>query len=272
MTSIPHNHSWQLIDSHAHLDFYKSDELPGVLAAMQEAKTGAITIGTESANWPRLAQLAKDHPQAVAGWTVGLHPGHVQRNWRAEIAKMEELLASEKPVGIGECGLDYFRLEQTPNATETVAWQKAAFDAQLNIIKQSTLPVVIHSRGPGAYADIVAAIDRSGIDWRRFVFHCFSEGAKEIRELNARGARGSFTGIITFKNGQQMREAMVAQGIERLMVETDAPFLAPEPHRGKTNSPAWVGLVADKAAELLGESPQTLRAAALKNTLDFFKL
>lgn len=268
MTSIP----WQLIDSHAHLDFYTLQERPAVLQGMREANTQAISIGTESKNWQKIADIAAENPDVMAGYTVGLHPGHVGENWREEIAVLEEFLQKNKPTGIGECGLDYFRLKETPNAVDVVAWQKAAFDAQLDIIKQNNLPVVIHARGEGAYVDILTAIERSGNDWRRFVFHCFSEGAKEIRELNARGARGSFTGIITFKNGQQMREALLAQPPELLMVETDAPFLAPEPLRGKQNTPANVHLVGKKAAELLGVEADSLLPQIFKTTIDFWGL
>lgn len=268
MTSQP----WKYIDSHAHMDMYTPVERTAVLAAMREAGVGVVSIGTEACNWQTIADIAKENTDVVAGMTAGLHPGHVKENWKEELAVMEKFLSAQKPIGIGECGLDYFRLHETPNAREVVAWQKAAFERQLEIVKQTQLPVVIHSRGEGAFKDIVEIIEKSNVEWTRFVFHCFSEGAKEIRELNARGARGSFTGIITFKNGQQMREALLAQPTELLMVETDAPFLAPEPHRGQQNNPALVPLVAKKAAELLNTSAETLSAQMLKTTKEFFRL
>lgn len=282
------------IDSHAHLDFYNSKDLAEIVQKMRTAQTMAISIGTQSEDWKKIADIASKAPEVVAGYTVGIHPSKVKENWREEIRKLEEflesyLLSNNSPtgiVGVGECGLDYYRLNEAPNglnnknnATDTVKYQKAAFEAQLSIVKNlhssknlsiKNLPVIIHSRGAGAFADIVHMIDKSGNDWSKFVFHCFSEGPAEIRDINARGARGSFTGIITFKNGEQMRQAMLAQGPEKIMIETDAPFLSPEPFRGQPNDPSRVGLVAKKAAELLGMSVESLGQLVLKNTKEFF--
>ena len=264
----------EYIDSHAHLDFYASEELSNVLLRMKAARTAAISIGTQRQDWPKIEELVARNPDTLLGYTAGLHPSEVKEDWREEIKALEEQLAHPKKglLGIGECGLDFFRLDEKANPQETVAWQRAAFDAQLSLIRQTQLPVVIHSRGAGAFAEIVRMIDASGIDWRRFVFHCFSEGPKEISELNARGARGSFTGIITFKNGQQARDAMLAQGVELLMVETDSPYLSPEPYRGQPNDPSRVNWVAKKAAEVLGVSLGELEAKLLKTTREFFNI
>jgi len=128
-------------------------------------------------------------------------------------------------------------------------------------------PVVVHSRG--AFAECVAMIDASGVDWRRVVFHCFTEGAAEIGELNRRGGVGSFTGILTYKTAEGVRSAALAQGLARFMLETDAPYLTPMPHRGKPNEPAFVRHTAEFAAGLFGVSPAELARISAGNARSF---
>jgi TatD DNase family protein len=262
----------QFIDSHAHLDFYKPEERAGVFERMRIAKTAAISIGTQSKDWDEISSIVASAPDCVLGFTVGVHPSEVKENWREEINALETFLSKNNAnvVGVGECGLDFFRLEKEKNATDIVKWQRAAFEAQLSIISQTKLPVVIHSRGAGAFKEIIETIERAKVDWRRFVFHCFSEGPNEVKWLNERGARASFTGIITFKNGQQMRDAMLVQPIELTMIETDSPFLSPEPFRGGQNDPSRVGLVAKKTAELLRIKEEELFPMLIENTKSFF--
>ena len=113
-------------------------------------------------------------------------------------------------------------------------------------------------------------IDASGVDWKKVVFHCFSEGAAEIGELNARGGFGSFTGILTYKNADAVRAAAKAQGLARLMIETDAPFLAPAPHRGKPNEPAYLKHTAEYAAGLFGVSLDELAASTTATAKAFY--
>jgi TatD DNase family protein len=115
-------------------------------------------------------------------------------------------------------------------------------------------------------------IDASGVDWRRVVFHCFSEGAAEMGELVRRGAYGSFTGVLTYKNAESAREAMRAQGLARLMIETDAPYLTPVPHRGKANEPAYLRHTAEYAATVLGVSYQELAETTTRTARSFFGL
>lgn len=265
------------IDSHAHLDVYNPHDLPGVLQRMRNTDTYAITMGTHAGDWPTIRALAQQVPDLLS-YAIGLHPSEVKPDWQAQLSLLEKILsettkaAKNAPVAIGECGLDYYKLEEHPNPREFVENQKKAFAAQLSIIKSCGLPVVIHSRGEGAFAEILSAIDTSRVDWTKVVFHCFSEGPSEIRELNARGGRGSFTGIITFKNGQKAREALLAQDPGLLMIETDSPFLSPEPYRGQPNEPARVGLVAAKVAGLLGIPMKNLAVQLRTATENFFEL
>ncbi len=263
----------QFIDVHAHLDFCKPEELVAVLERMRAERVAAISAGTHSGDWTVISEIAQAHPDEVLGITAALHPIETKENWRDELAALEKFLSAGHPVvGIGECGLDFFHLRELPNARELATLQREAFAAQLSIIGASGLPAQIHSRGEGAFREILAMVDRSGVDWTKISFHCFAEGPDEIRELNARGARASFTGIITFKNGQKARDALLAQSPERLMLETDSPFLSPEPFRGQTNDSSRVGLVYKKAAALFGMEDEALRQKIQKNVAEFFGL
>ncbi len=175
-------------------------------------------------------------------------------------------------MAIGECGLDRFHLPKDPSEAEKIfAWQRAAFEAQLVIAKKLGCPVVVHSRG--AFAECVAMIDASGVDWTRVVFHCFTEGAAEMAELTRRGGFGSFTGILTYKTAENIRAAAKAQGLARFMLETDAPYLTPLPHRGKPNEPAFVRHTAEFAArEVFGVDDQELARVSSANARKFFGL
>ena len=129
-------------------------------------------------------------------------------------------------------------------------------------------PLVVHSRG--AFAECVAMIDASGFDWSRVVFHCFTEGPVEMAELTKRGGYGSFTGVITYKNAEAVRAASLAQGLDRLMIETDAPYLTPMPHRGKPNEPTYLRHTAEFCAELFGVSRERFAEVTTANAKRFF--
>ncbi|HLP01967.1 MAG TPA: TatD family hydrolase [Opitutaceae bacterium] len=267
----------QLIDTHAHLDrFHRRGELDAVLERARVAGVGRIvTIGTEPEDWRLYRELV---PQLGGGvvFTAGLHPCSVDENWETALAELPRHFETGNggavAVGLGECGLDRFHLPKNdPAAAERIfAWQLAAFRAQLQLAKTLRGPLVVHSRG--AFAETITEIDAAGIEWARVVFHCFSEGEAEMRLLHARGGRGSFTGIITYKNADNVRAALRAQGLASLMVETDSPYLPPEPHRGKGNEPAFVALTAAKAAELLDVPLVELAARTTANACAFFGL
>ncbi|MFA6959348.1 MAG: TatD family hydrolase [Opitutaceae bacterium] len=277
-----------LIDTHTHLDgFARRGELPAVLARAREAGvTEMISIGTESDDWSLIRDLASAHP-GVVNYSVGLHPCCVRENWADEVAQVEAFwsgtgilpVGSENhgqdaratlPVALGECGLDRFHLpkDDAVKAEQVYAWQREAFAAQLVIAKRLGCPIVVHSRG--AFTDSVAMIDASGVDWTRVVFHCFSEGPAEMSELMERGARGSITGVLTYKNAENVREAAKVQGLGRMMLETDAPYLTPVPHRGKPNEPAFMRHTAEYAATMFGVSLDELAATSTKTARAFF--
>ncbi|HTQ30487.1 MAG TPA: TatD family hydrolase [Opitutaceae bacterium] len=261
-----------LIDTHTHLDsFARRGELPAALARARAAGVDAmIAIGTEPEDWVLYRDLAREHA-GVVYFTTGLHPCSVGEDWPQAVAQLEAFWTGggPKPVGLGECGLDRFHLPKDAAAAEKIfGWQRAAFAAQLALAKKLGGPLVIHSRG--AFRECVEMIDAGGADWSRVVFHCYAEGEAEMAELTRRGGRGSFTGILTYKNAGTVRAAARAQGLDRLMLETDAPYLTPMPHRGKPNEPAFLRHTAEFAAELFGLTFDRLAAVTTANAKAFF--
>ncbi len=269
-----------LIDTHCHLEsFARRGDLPGALDRAAAAGVGrVIAIGTSLNDWILYAQLTATYPGRV-DYTVGLHPcdvGQDDASWRAAVAQIPQFFQSSptagpRPLAIGEIGLDRYHLPKVA-VTAAALWanQEAAFRQQLTLARELALPVVIHSRD--AFPECVRLIDESGVDWKRVVFHCFAHGPDELKQLAERGGRASFTGIITYKNAANVRAALVAQGIDRLMLETDAPYLAPTPHRGQPNEPAYVALIAQEAAKLLNLPPEEVITRTTANAREFFGL
>jgi TatD DNase family protein len=262
-----------LVDTHTHLDSVsRAGGLPDLVRRARDAEVGwMIAVGTAPDDWDLNRDIAKANRDCIRH-TVGIHPCSVDEGWEAAVAAIAghwEGGTDGAPVALGECGLDRFHLPKDPGqAARILAMQKAAFDAQLSIARRLGCPLVIHSRG--AFRECVDAIDASGVDWNRVVFHCFSEGEAEILELARRGGRGSFTGILTYKNAEGVRAAARAQGLGRLMIETDAPFLAPAPHRGKPNEPAYLRHTAEYAAGLFGVGLEELASATTATARAFY--
>jgi TatD DNase family protein len=268
-----------LIDTHTHLDsFQRAGDLDGALSRARATGVATmIAVGTGPGDWGLYRDIAGAKRDAVR-FTVGLHPCSVDGGWEESVGRIAAYWqrgpgseSAALPVALGECGLDRFHLPgDSAEAERIMAWQKSAFSAQLGIARTLGCPLVVHSRG--AFAECVSMIDASGVDWTRVVFHCFVEGPAEISELARRGGRGSFTGILTYKNAENVRAAARTQGLGRCMLETDAPFLAPVPHRGKSNEPAFVRHVAEFAAGLFGIPYDDLAAATTANSRAFFGL
>lgn len=262
-----------LIDSHCHLEkAHHRGTLPELLERANDAGvTQMITVGTGLKDWPLYQKLTTDHPGTIF-WTCGLHPGSVDETWDDQIKALPSFFATDPaPVALGEIGLDYFHLSKYPDeAAEQKRMQADAFRAQLALAYQFDCPVVIHSRG--AFADCVKMIDNSGLAWSKVVFHCFAEAPESMAEILRRGGFGSFTGIITYRNAAEVRDSLCLQGPDRLMIETDAPYLAPEPHRGKANEPAYARHIADRAAELLGVGIDELSRKTTHRTRRFFNI
>ncbi len=262
-----------LIDTHTHLEtFAARGELSAVLGRAAAAGVDQmIAIGTAPDDWNLYRALAREHGARVK-FSVGLHPCAVEAEWATAVGQIEEFWADgeAQPVALGECGLDRFHLpkDNPARAAEIFAWQRAAFQAQLEIVRRLSCPLVVHSRG--AFQECVELIDESGVAWERVVFHCFTEGAEEMAELTRRGGYGSFTGVLTYKSAENVRAAARAQGLERLMLETDAPYLTPMPHRGKPNEPAFMRHTAEYAAGLFGVGVEEIAEVSTRNARAFF--
>ena len=268
-----------LIDTHTHLASFArqggtvlSDTLARAQAAGVEAM---VTIGTSPEDWELYRTLAREHGKTgLVRYAVGLHPCSVDGGWAEAMAQVEGFWQGDapRPVALGEIGLDRFHLpKDAVAAAEIFAWQRAAFSEGLAVAKRLGCPMVVHSRG--AFQECVELIDASGVDWTRVVFHCFTEGVAEMAELTRRGGLGSFTGVLTYKSAENVRAAAKAQGLARMMVETDAPYLTPMPHRGKPNEPAFVRHTAAFAAkEVFGVDYDELVAITTANARRFFGL
>jgi TatD DNase family protein len=266
-----------LVDTHTHLESFARkgpDVLAGALTRARAAGVDAIiTIGTSPDDWALYRGIACEHAaDGFVRYTVGLHPCSVDATWAEALAQVEAFWSGEqpRPVALGEIGLDRFHLpKDLAEADKIFAWQRAAFAEGLAQAKRLGCAVVIHSRG--AFAECVEMIDASGVDWTRVVFHCFAEGAAEMAELTRRGGFGSFTGILTYKSAENVRAAAKAQGLSRFMLETDAPYLTPMPHRGKPNEVAYVRHTAEYAAsEVFGVSYEEIARVSSENARKFF--
>jgi TatD DNase family protein len=251
-----------LIDSHCHLDFDSlSADLDGVLArARANGVTGMVTISTRVREFPRLTAIAQAHGNVWC--SVGTHPEHAADEPDVTTEDLVRLAAHPKCVAIGEAGLDY-HYDGPPRDV-----QAASFRRHIVAAREMDLPLVIHARGAD---DDVAAIleDESKKGAFPFILHCFSSGPELARRGLALGGYISFSGILTFKNAETVREVAAFAPAERLLVETDAPYLAPVPHRGKPNEPAFVRHTAERLAEVRGVSFEEL---ARQTTMNFAEL
>lgn len=262
-----------LIDTHTHLErFHRNGILDKALEAAATAGVDRmVAVGTDLDDWDLYAKLAEEHPGRI-DYTVGVHPCSVEAGWEAAVDRIAAYWErGNRPVALGEIGLDRFHLPKEREAAQAIfEQQQAAFAFQLELAKRLETPVVIHSRG--AFGECLEMIDASGVDWNRVVFHCFSEGPGEMQQLMDRGGYGSFTGVITFKNAESVRDAAKLQGLDRLMIETDAPYLSPMPHRGKPNEPAYLRHTADFCAALFGMDGEAFAAKTSENARAFYGL
>ena len=214
-----------------------------------------VVIGTDAVTSAQAIEIAGKHADVWA--TVGLHPHDATKG----VDTIAHLATSPRVVGIGECGLDYY-YENSPRDV-----QLPAFAQQIALAKEHGLSLVIHTRD--AWQDTYDVLDAEGIPGNTII-HCFSGGPEEARQCLDRGAYLSFSGIVTFKNASELREAASLCPLDRMLVETDAPFLAPVPHRGRPNEPAHVAVVGTAIADLRGMAPAELAAVTSANALRAF--
>ena len=244
-------------DSHCHLQY---EGITGdALAEAAAAGVGRIIcVGTDSPQSEKAIEVARAHPGTV--WaTVGLHPHDASQG----VAGIVHLLRSPEVVAVGECGLDY-HYDHSPREV-----QREAFAAQVALAHEHGLALVIHTRE--AWDDTFAILRAEGAP-ERTVFHCFTGGPTEARLCLDLGASLSFSGIVTFKTAGDVRDAAALAPLDRMLVETDAPYLTPVPHRGTPNQPAYVTLVGAALASVKGVPIEEIERATWDNTAALFGL
>ncbi len=258
-----------LFDTHAHLYFpdFSKDREAVIARSRAEGIDRIVVVATDLGS--SRAALALAQGQAGLSCTVGIHPKNAQEAPPDFLVHLEKIAGQGEVAAIGEIGLDYHRLPPDP---ESVAREKASqqrvFRAQLALAKEKDLPVVIHQRS--AWEDTLALLDETG-NAVRCVFHCFGEGPERLQELIRRGHFVSFTGIVTFPNAPLARASAQAVPVDRFFVETDCPFLAPVPYRGKRCEPWHVRLVAEEIARLRGLTFSAVAEASSRNARSFFR-
>ena len=228
-----------------------------VHAARAAGVARMITVGCDVADSRAAIATARSHPGVFA--TAGVHPHEAKQG----IEGLEALLAEPEVVAVGECGLD-FHYDFSPRDA-----QREVFAAQVALAKAHDLALVIHTRS--AWAETFDLLEAEGIP-ERTVFHCFTGGADEARRCLDLGAHLSISGIVTFKTAEDIREAVALCPPERLLVETDAPYLAPVPHRGRRNAPALLPLVGEKVAEVQGRSVAAVAASTWEAAHRLYRL
>ncbi|MBI5621758.1 TatD family hydrolase [Candidatus Falkowbacteria bacterium] len=283
-----------LIDSHCHVNFnaYR-DDADATIQRSLDKEIWLINVGSQLSTSQRSITLAQKYPEGVYA-AVGLHPIHLAqditesakfdgqeyafttRRETFEYDRYKQLAqSSSKVVALGEVGLDYYyfgEVSLTPEEMRKV--QQETLDGFLALAKELQLPVIFHCRGAKdnphqAYDDLYDCLAESGV---RGVVHCFGGSLEQAKKFVDLGLYVGFTGIITFKNAEELRAIAVALPLDRILVETDAPFLAPDPYRGKRNEPAYVEYVAKTLAEARGVDFEHIAEATVHNTRQLFSL
>jgi TatD DNase family protein len=253
-----------LIDSHCHLDYAPmSPDVTGTLArAWAAGVEQCVTIGCSPKSMATAVELARSHAQVFA--SVGIHPHEARHLDDALLEQIEQLAADEKVVAIGETGLDY-HYDFSPRDAQLLG-----FARQIDLARRLDLPLVLHIRD--AHADAWQVLAEHPPRENPGVVHCFTGTPAEAERWLELGWHISFSGIATFKKAAELREAAALVPRERIMLETDAPYLAPEPLRGRKNEPANVAFTCIALAQVRGESPHELASIAAANTRALFRL
>lgn len=251
-----------LVDSHCHLDFPDlAERLPELLSRMQTKGVGcAVCIGVNLEDFPRVIALAEAHPQLYA--TVGVHPEYTEAE-EPDLARLLKLADHPKIIAIGETGLDYYWQKDRPE------WQRERFRTHIRAALACNKPLVIHTRESAE--DTLRLLEEEGAQAVGGVMHCFTENWEIAQRALDLGFYISFSGIVTFKNALIIKEVAQKTPLERILVETDSPYLAPVPYRGKQNQPSYVLHVAEEIARLRGISLEDVACATTDNFFRLFK-
>jgi TatD DNase family protein len=250
-----------LVDSHCHLDFPELQaDLPGVLERMRaNGVTHALTISTTLETFPAVRAVAAAQPNLWC--SAGVHPDELRDGREVGVAELLRMADDPKVVAIGETGLDYFRVE---GDTE---WQRERFRTHIRAARECGKPLVIHTRASAE--DTLRLMREENAAEVGGVMHCFTETWDVAQGAMDLGFHISFSGIVTFKNAKDLKEVAKRVPLDRMLVETDSPYLAPVPHRGQSNQPAYVKHVADEVASLRGIDAAEVARATTEN---FFRL
>ena len=253
-----------LVDSHCHLNYEGLiEDQPGVLARAREAGVGAfLNISTRQSEWQAVVATAEREPDVWA--SIGIHPHEAEQHADLGEAALLEAAAHPKVIGIGESGLDYY-YDKSDRAV-----QRALFRTHISVARRAGLPLIVHTRD--AEEDTLAILAE---EMERGAFpaliHCFTASAEFGHRVLELGLTISLSGIVTFKNARELQHFAPAIPADRLLVETDSPFLAPVPYRGRTCEPAYVRSTAEFVADLRGESLETLAAQTTRNFYALFR-
>ena len=252
-----------LFDTHAHYDSRQFDaDRDQVLSALPGQGVGlVVNPGCDLDSSRRAIGIAERYPFVYAA--AGVHPEDCAGWQDTDVDELRSLAAHPKVVAIGEIGLDYYWKENPPRE-----FQQRVFRAQLALARELDLPVIVHDRE--AHGDCLSIIRE--FPQVRGVFHCFSGSAEMAKELVGLGWMISFTGALTYKNARKAVEAAQAVPLDRLMIETDSPYMAPVPHRGKRNHSGYVGLICERLAQIKGITPEECSRATLENGRKFFHI
>lgn len=250
-----------LIDSHCHLDFPDlAERLPQLLEVMQQNDVGlAVCIGVKLEDAPRIIELAQTYPQVLA--SVGVHP-EVTDAREATVAELVRLAEHPRVIAIGETGLDYYWHKDRPE------WQRERFRTHIRAAIEAGKPLVVHNRE--ASADTLRLLAEEGASRVGGILHCFSENWEIAQQALDLGFYISLSGIVTFKNAALLKDVACRLPLDRLLLETDSPYLAPVPYRGKLNQPGYVRHVAEEVARLRAIPVEALATATTANFLRLF--
>lgn len=254
------------VDSHCHIDFPDlSARLPELLENMRANQVShALCIAVTLEDFPRVLALAEQHPNLYA--SVGVHPDY-EDGEEPTLERLLALSAHPRVVGTGETGLDYYRLNGRSIAD--MEWQRERFRTHIRAARQTGKPLIIHTRSSAD--DTLRVMREEGAREAGGVMHCFTETWDIARQALDEGFYISFSGIVTFKSAADLQETARKVPLDRMLIETDSPYLAPVPYRGKTNEPAWVRHVGEFIAKLRGVPVEEVAAQTSDNFFRLFK-
>lgn len=256
------------IDSHCHLDFPEFQaRLPEVLGNMETAKVShALCVSVDLPDFPNVLKLALEHPNLYA--SVGVHPDYEDTPEPTLEFLVETALKHSKIVAIGETGLDYYRMGD--RSYESMEWQRERFRTHIRASVASKKPLIIHTRS--ASEDTIKILKEEGAQQIGGVMHCFTESYEVAKAAMEMGFYISFSGIVTFKSAKELQETCKQVPLDRMLIETDSPYLAPIPYRGKTNEPAWVSKVGEFIANLKNVPIEVLAKETSNNFYECFQI